>query len=134
MTDKYMKETDFLTPSEAAYRWGVKRNTLIAALNRGRFDDYLDSSEVKKFTQHGSTEWAISVRAMREVFRDEDMVQVFEMANLVGETLKPRSAVFFNGHFVYTTKPGERISSKLLGDLRKCDDHMTACELLKQRV
>ncbi|GIP25455.1 hypothetical protein J23TS9_05850 [Paenibacillus sp. J23TS9] len=131
---QYLEDSDELTPSEAAYRWGMKRNTLIAALNRGRFNEHLSNGEVRRFTQHGSTEWYLSVKAMRNVYGDEDRVQVFELSNLEGETLRPREGLFFEGHFIYITKPGEILDQELLLKLRECTDHYKARELMEQRV
>lgn len=73
---KYFKQNEMFTTSEAAYRWGLKRNTVVAALNRGRFDKQSEAGDVRKFTLHGSTEWYISIKVMREVFGDEDKVQI----------------------------------------------------------
>jgi hypothetical protein len=55
-------------PNEASYRWGMKKNTLIAALNRGRFDEQGMNGYVRKFTLSGRTNWYIKVKAMREVY------------------------------------------------------------------
>lgn len=66
LTDDYV-----MTPREAAYRWNMKRNTLIAALNRGTFDDQGERGLVRKFTLHGGkTVWYITAKAMREVYGD----------------------------------------------------------------
>jgi hypothetical protein len=61
-----------MSPTEAAERWGLKRNTIIAALNRGRFDKQIERGLVKKYeTEYGKNEWYITVQAMKEVYGAE---------------------------------------------------------------
>jgi Helix-turn-helix domain len=61
-----------MSPTEAAERWGLKRNTIIAALNRGRFDEQIERGLVKKYeTEYGKNEWYITVQAMKEVYGPE---------------------------------------------------------------
>lgn len=126
----YLQEDVFMTPSEAAYRWRIKRNTLIAALNRGKFDDYIREGLTKKFTQHGATEWLVSVRAMRDVFGDEDKVQVFELGNLEGETSEPRSVIYFEFRWLCMTAPGAVITEEIMEYLRACETYEAALELV----
>jgi hypothetical protein len=64
--------------TEAAERWGLKRNTLIAALNRGRFYDQIKSGLVRKYENaHGKTEWYITKQAMEEVYGEEIKMKKF---------------------------------------------------------
>lgn len=53
-----------MVPAESAEKWGIQRNTVIAALNRGRFDDQIARGLVRR---SGNT-WLITEQAMREVF------------------------------------------------------------------
>lgn len=55
---------NIMTTSEAAERWGVKRNTLNVAFKDGRFDDQIKRGLVR---ESGSTR-LISEQAMREVY------------------------------------------------------------------
>jgi hypothetical protein len=60
---------DVMTPSEAAERWGLKRNTIVAALNRGLFDDQIRRGLVRKHVkENGQTEWYITKHAMIEKY------------------------------------------------------------------
>ncbi|WP_449603000.1 hypothetical protein [Paenibacillus sp. Marseille-Q9583] len=129
VNDYYLQDDVFMTPSEAAYRWRMKRNTLIAALNRGRFDHFIREGSTKKFTQHGATEWLVSVRAMREAFGDEDKLQVFELGNLQGETSEPRSAIYFDYRWLCMSAPGVLISEEVLDLLRTCEAYEDALKI-----
>lgn len=58
-----------MTPSEAADQWGLKRNTIVAALNRGWFDDQIRRGLVRKHVkENGQTEWYITKHAMIEKY------------------------------------------------------------------
>ncbi|WP_240371700.1 helix-turn-helix domain-containing protein [Anoxybacteroides rupiense] len=58
-----------MSPSEAAERWGLKRNTIIAALNRGLFDEQIEKGLVKKYVkENGQTEWYLTEKAMKEKY------------------------------------------------------------------
>lgn len=123
---EYFKDSDFFTPNEAAFRWNMKRNTIIAALNRGRFDNQLEEGSIKKFSLQGSPDWYISAKAMRDVFGDEEKVQVFESWSKVGDERKPKKFVHFNKRPVYQTVHGEDVSEDLLDGLREFDDFESA--------
>lgn len=132
MNNRYIKETDFLTPSEAAFRWGIKRNTLIAALTRGRFDELLESGEVRKFTQHGSTEWYVSVKAMREIYGDENKIQIIELWQRVGDTQKPKKSVHFNRRHILMLENDQELPIEVLEKLREFDEYEAAFKYLRQ--
>lgn len=58
-----------MTPSEAAERWGLKRNTIIAALNRGLFDEQIKKGLVRKYVkENGQAEWYLTEQAMIEKY------------------------------------------------------------------
>ncbi|WEG14909.1 helix-turn-helix domain-containing protein [Pullulanibacillus sp. KACC 23026] len=57
-----------MTPPEASERWGLKKDTVRAALTRGRFDDQIKRGLVRK---SGST-WLIHEQAMIEVYGHRD--------------------------------------------------------------
>jgi ethanolamine utilization protein EutQ (cupin superfamily) len=58
-----------MSPSEAAERWGMKRNTIIAALNRGQFDKQIEKGLVRKYVkENGQTEWYLTEQAMIEKY------------------------------------------------------------------
>ncbi|SFA54757.1 hypothetical protein SAMN05192569_10559 [Parageobacillus thermantarcticus] len=60
---------EVMTPSEAAERWGLKRNTLVAALNRGWFDKQIKKGLIRKYVkENGKTEWYITEQAMFEKY------------------------------------------------------------------
>lgn len=64
--------SDVMSPTEAAERWGMKRNTLIAALNRGKFDTQIERGLIKRYEpEHDRTEWYITKQAMEEVYGEE---------------------------------------------------------------
>lgn len=131
MTNYYLQDDVFMTPSEAAYRWNVKRNTLIAALNRGRFNEYIGDG-VKRFTQHGATEWLLSVKAMRDLFGGEDKVQVFELNNLPNETTPSRSAVYFNHRWLCMTNVEVDVTEEMLETFRTCESYESAKQMAVQ--
>lgn len=123
----------FMTPSEAAHRWVMKRNTIIAALTRGRFNECLEEGLVRKFTLHGSTEWSISAKAMRQVYGDEDKVQVFELWKQVGsEGSNPDFSIHFKGRPLKVFKNVQEIPNELLDQLKEIEDYNSARELVKQ--
>lgn len=53
-----------MTPPEASQRWGLKRDTVRAALTRGRFDEQIARGLVRK----AEKTWLITEQAMREVY------------------------------------------------------------------
>lgn len=58
-----------MTPSEAAERWGLKRNTIVAALNRGLFDEQIKKGLVRKYVKkNGQAEWYLTEQAMIEKY------------------------------------------------------------------
>jgi predicted transcriptional regulator of viral defense system len=60
---------EVMTPSEAAERWGLKRNTIVAALNRGWFDKQIKKGLIRKYVkENGKTEWYITEQAMVEKY------------------------------------------------------------------
>lgn len=62
----------FMTTTEAAERWGLKRNTLIASLTRGRFEDQKQNGLIRTFNpKHGKRVYYISELAMNEVYGKE---------------------------------------------------------------
>lgn len=132
--NEYFKDTDFFTPSEAAFRWNLKRNTVIAALNRGRFNSLIQKGLVKRFSLEGSTAWYITAAAMREVFGEEDKVQIFELWNHVGDNSKPRKSICFDGRNIYVTQPDEEIPLEILEKIRKLDNYRDARRELHQFI
>lgn len=70
-----MKEIDrYMTPSEAAFRWGIPqetvKNKLKPSLNREQIDDMIERGLIKYF-QHPDgqrREWIITDKAMEEWF------------------------------------------------------------------
>lgn len=125
-----LTEEDMLTVSEAAYRWGVKRNTLVAALNRGRFDRHLESGEVRKFTLHGATEWYVSVKAMRAVFGTEEKVQIYELWNEVGDKRPPKRSLNFRGKHIKVFGRDEVISDELIEALNMVETYEEAYKIV----
>lgn len=62
-----------MTPSEAAERWGLKRNTIIAALNRGLFDEQIKKGLVRQHQyENGKSDWYLTEQALREVYGDQN--------------------------------------------------------------
>lgn len=61
---------EVMTPREAAERWGLKRNTIIVALNSGRFEEQIARGLVRRFepSHSGKSEWYLTKQAMYEVF------------------------------------------------------------------
>jgi len=58
-----------MSPSEAAERWGLKRNTIIAALNRGLFDEQIEKGLVRQYQyENGKSDWYLTEQALREVY------------------------------------------------------------------
>lgn len=58
-----------MSPSEAAERWGLKRNTIIAALNRGLFDEQIEKGLVRQHQyENGKSDWYLTEQALREVY------------------------------------------------------------------
>lgn len=132
--DEYFKDTDFFTPNEAAFRWNLKRNTVIAALNRGRFNHYIQNGLVKRFTLDGSPDWYLSATAMREVFGEEDKVQIFELWNRVGDHSKPRQSICLNGQNIYTTQSDEEVPLEVLEKIRKCENYRDARRVIQEYI
>ncbi|MBY0202449.1 hypothetical protein [Paenibacillus cucumis (ex Kampfer et al. 2016)] len=130
--DEYFKDNDFFTPNEAAFRWKLKRNTVIAALNRGRFNDFIQNGLVKRFTLKGSPDWYISATAMRAVFGEEDKVQVFELWNRIDDESKPKQSICFNGRNIYTTQIDEDVPIEVLENMRKCDNYRDARRIVQE--
>jgi Helix-turn-helix domain len=84
--------SDIMSPSEAAERWGLKRNTVIAALTRGRFDEQIEKGLVKKYVKEtGQAEWYLTTEAMNQIFGGKNMAKVYYEDILVGEVLTNRS-------------------------------------------
>lgn len=132
--NEYLREVDYFTPTEAAYRWSLKRNTVIAALNRGRFNAYLQEGLVKKFSLEGSTDWYITAKAMREVFGPEDKVQVFELWNRVGDNSKPKKSICFMGKNVYIAEGGEEIPEDVLEKMRTTENYREARRVISEYI
>jgi hypothetical protein len=66
-----LSDNHTMSPREAAWRWGMKRNTLIAAILRGRFDDQGERGLIRRFSAPGiKTVYSITVQAMKEVYGD----------------------------------------------------------------
>jgi hypothetical protein len=60
---------EVMTPSEAAERWGLKRNTIIAALNRGLFNKQIEKGLVRHHRyENGRSDWYLTEQALREVY------------------------------------------------------------------
>ncbi|MMZ47371.1 hypothetical protein D1872_90150 [compost metagenome] len=58
-----------LTPTEAAEKFGMKRNTIIAALIRGRFDEEFEKGTARKYTtDSGKNIYYLTEEAMIAVF------------------------------------------------------------------
>lgn len=68
-----MNINDYMTPAEAAYRWGIPQETVKSKLKPSinkKLDDMIDRGLIKYF-QHPEgkrREWIISADAMREWF------------------------------------------------------------------
>jgi hypothetical protein len=63
------KLDEVMSPSEAAERWGLKRNTIIAALNRGIFEEQVRKGLVRQHQyKNGKSDWYITEQALREVY------------------------------------------------------------------
>lgn len=65
-----MDINDYMTPAEAAYRWGIKQEALKERLkpsrNKEKIDNFIKRGLIKRFIKPGGTrsEWIISVDAM----------------------------------------------------------------------
>lgn len=64
-----------MSPTEAAERWGQKRNTIIAGLNRGlekkegKWYSVIEKELVRFYeTKNGTKEWYITIQAMKELY------------------------------------------------------------------
>lgn len=59
-----------MTPAEAAYRWGIKqetvKNKLKPSLNEEQINEFIDKGYIKYFSKPGGQrkEWIISEKAM----------------------------------------------------------------------
>lgn len=73
-----VSEIGSFTPSEAADRWGIPRNTLNAAINRGKFDKQIEKGLLRKFQSGNISQWSISYEAMKEVYGLPKRFQVVE--------------------------------------------------------
>lgn len=71
-----MNINDYMTPAEAAYRWGIPQETVKSKLKPSinkKLDDMIDRGLIKYF-QHPEgkrREWIISADAMREWFGEK---------------------------------------------------------------
>jgi len=64
-----LAETHTMSPREAAWRWNMKKNTLLVAIKRGRFDNQGMRGLIRRFSAPGiRTQYSISVKAMTEVY------------------------------------------------------------------
>lgn len=73
-----MKINDYMSPSEAAYRWGVSENTLKERLKPSRrgkdFDSLIEKGLIKYFIKPGGkrAEWIIT-REFMEKFHGKEL-------------------------------------------------------------
>lgn len=69
-----MEINKYMTPAEAAYRWGVNQETvkskLKPSLNQDQIEDFVTRGLIKYFQhpQGRRREWIVSDRAMKEWF------------------------------------------------------------------